>query len=227
MKNVIVKIFLILLSLSAHSQDNKNILNFKNAFKINLISIYNTFFDARTQIRIGIEYERKISKRAFVSNYLDFGLYDKYVFRKYYDFFNQNQGLHYEQQDVVVKGIHFIPSFNYYIFKSKRKMPNALFLGGNIDFSIYRKKLEFYNSKTSETYSQKYNQSKVALGISLGGKIYIFSRLYLEPKTSIFASVFETKFGENMNSIRPLISQWNDPEYKFWWTSNLSICYAF
>lgn len=230
MKVIILKIlviFLLIFSQTAKSQEKKDTLYLKNSLKLDLISLYYTFFDSRIQVRAGFEYERKISSKSFLSGYLDIGIYDKYVFKKYYDLFNQNQGMYFIQQDVAVKGFHFIPSYNYFIFQSKRKINHGIFLGGNIDFNFYRKKLDFFNSQSSEKYSQKYNQSKIALGLSMGWKYNLNSQMAIELKSSLFACIFKNKSLENMSYIRPLISQWNDPKYNFWWVSNLIICYAF
>lgn len=220
-------LFLIVFPQTAKSQFTKDTLFLKNALKLDLISLYNTFFDARIQVRTGLEYERTTGSKSFLSGYLDLGLYDKYVFKKYYDFFNQNQGMYFIKQNVSVKGFHFIPGYNYFVYQSKRKIHHGLFFGGNMDINFYQKKLEFYNSQTSAKYSQKYNQTKLALGLSMGWKCNFNSHWFIELKTSTFASVYTKISDENMKAIRPLISQWNAPKYNFWWLSNIKICYAF
>ena len=220
-------IFSIIFSQTVKSKENNDSLCLKNSFKLDLMPLYNTFFDTRIQVRAGIEYERKINFKSFLSGYLDIGIYDKYVFRKYYDFFNENGGMYFVDQDVAINGFHMIPGYNYFIFQSKRKTNQGLFLGGNIDFNFYRKKLKFYNSQTFEKYTQKYNQSKLALGLSLGWKWNLDPHFFIELQTSMFAVVLKNTSAENVKAIRPIISQWNDPKYNYWWVSNLKICYAF
>lgn len=209
------------------AEEIKDTTSFKNSFKLDFISLYHTLFDARKQIRAGVEYERKISSKAFLSAYLDIGLYDLYVFRKYYDFFNQNQGMYYVQQNVEVIGFHFIPTYNYYVLQLKNYKKNGLFLGAGLDCNVYRKKLEYYNSQSKDRYSNKYNQFKLALAASVGWRHYINSRFSIELKTSLFSSVFKRKSDKNKSSIRPIISQWSNPSYNYWNVSNFKICYDF
>lgn len=197
-----IVVFSIIFSQAVNSQENKDSLCLKNSLKLDLIPLYNTFFDTRIQVRVGFEYERKINVKSFLSGYLDIGIYDKYVYRKYYDFFNQYQGMYFTDQDVAVNGFHIIPGYNYFIFQSKRKTNQGLFLGGNIDFNFYRKKLKFYNSQTSERNSQKYNQSKLALGLSLGWKWNLDSRFFIELQTSMFAVVLKNTSAENIKSYK-------------------------
>jgi hypothetical protein len=216
----------IILSHAVNLKANKDSLSLKNSFKLDLMSVYYDFFDNRVQIRAGFDFERKINLKSFISYHLDIGIYDKYIFRKYYDFFNQNKGMYSIEQNVVIKGFHFIPGYYCYILQSKRKPSQGLFLGGNADLNFYRKKLKSNNSQTSESFTQRYNQSKLALGLSLGYKYKIYHHFFVELQTSMFATVFKKLSDEKMNPIKPLIAQWNDQNYNYWWMSEIKICYA-
>src|SRR4051812_7042683 len=93
-------------SLSVCAEEKSDSLQYKNSISIDVIPFYHVLFDTRIQIRIGAEYERVLSKKSFISGYLDIGLYDKYNFIKYYDFFSQNQDMYFIQQKVSIAGFH-------------------------------------------------------------------------------------------------------------------------
>lgn len=206
---------------------NSDTSAFKNAIKLDLFPLYYDFFDYRDQIRAGIEYERKINYRSFAALYMDIGVFDDYTFIKYYDFFNQNQGMYSVEQKAIIKGIHIQPSYNYIFFRSKKKPNHGVFAGSIIDFHCYKKNLETYNSQTSEKSNYRYNQLKMGLGLHMGAK-YAFNRhFFAEVKTSLYVKIYYHISVQFVNPVMPLNAQWTDSKYNFWWVSNLKIGYAF
>lgn len=216
-----------LISFHSYSQEKKDSLFYNNSFKLDLLPLYYDFFDNRVQIRAGIEYEKFLKDNISLCGYFDFGVYDKYKFIKYYNFFNENQGLYSITQNVTIKGLHLLPSVNYF-FHSPKKKTNRNFFGSVIlDLGYYQKKLTYMNSNTLESYSYKYNQSKFGAGLGLGVKSDFGSRFFLELKTSFFAKIFYSNSDKTKNQMKSLDAQWTSQNYKFWWITNLKIGYAF
>jgi hypothetical protein len=208
------------------SQEKNDSLNFKNSIKLDLIPLYYDFFDSRVQVRIGAEYDHNISNNSFVSCYLDAGLYDKYKFIKYYDFFNENLGIYSIQQDISIIGFHIIPGYSYYFYNTTDKQIN-LFAGAIMDFGYYHKEFESFNSQTLERNSNNYNQKKLGIGLSLGFKNYIGTHIFIELKTSLSTKIFNLISKDERTPIKSLDAQWTSTDYKFWWITNLKIGYAF
>lgn len=213
--------------MSSHAQKNDSVTSQKNAVKIDLIPFYYDFFDYRKQIRMGIEYERKINQKYFFASELDIGLFDEYNFTKYYDFFSQNLGMFYIKQNVQIKGFHFIPSYNYCLWRSKIKVDQGLFGGGNIEYRLYHKKLDYYNSQTNESSSDAMNQTTIGAGVNLRIKYLLFKHFYCELKTAFSVAFYNHRSTNNPNFIKSLNAQWTDNKNRFWWVSNIKICYAF
>ena len=209
------------------AQGNLDTSAFKNSIKLDLFPLYYDLFDYRDQIRAAIEYERKINNKSFAALYIDIGVFDDYTFIKYYDFFNQNQGMYSVEQKAIIKGIHIQPSYNYYFFTSKKKQNQGVFAGGIIDFYSYKKNLETYNSQTSEKNNYRYNQSKMGLGLHAGAKHSFTRRFFAEVKTSLYVKVYYHISVQSVNPIKPLNAQWTDSKYNFWWVTNFKIGYAF
>jgi hypothetical protein len=212
--------------LSSFSQEKIDSLNHNQSLKLDLLPLYYDFFDTRVQIRAGIEYERNISENSSLSCYLDMGLYDKYKFIKYYDFFNEHLGMYSVQQNISIFGIHLIPGYNYYFFTTKDKQI-SLFAGVVTDFSYYHKEFEYFNSQTSDKYSNSYNQKKLGAGLSLGLKNYVGTHVYIEFKTSLLTKIFGSLSKKEGIPIKSLDAQWTSLDYKLWWITNLKIGYAF
>lgn len=208
------------------SQEVNDSLNFKNSIKLDLIPLYYDFFDSRVQVRLGAEYDHNISRKFFVSCYLDAGLYDKYKFIKYYDFFNEKLGMYSVQQDISVIGFHIIPGYNYYFYNTADKQIN-LFAGTIMDFGYYHKDFEYSNSQTLDKYSNNYNQKKLGVGLSLGLKNYIGTHIFIELKTSLLTKIFNFISKDEKVPIKSYDAQWTSTDYKFWWITNLKIGYAF
>ncbi len=209
------------------SQEKPDSLFHKKFIKLDLLPLYYDFFDNRVQIRIGAEYERYIFKKSSAACYLDIGLYDKYKFIKYYDFFNQQQGMYSIQQNVSIIGFHLIPSYNYYFYNSKKKTNRRFFSGAVIDFGYYHKKLAYYNSKTLDSYSDSYNQKKLGVGLSLGYKNQYGKHVFIEIKTSLLTKIFNYVSEDDRILIKSLDAQWTSSNYNFWWITNLKIGYVF
>ncbi|OFX32752.1 MAG: hypothetical protein A2X08_06815 [Bacteroidetes bacterium GWA2_32_17] len=213
--------------LQSFSQEKSDSLLYKKSIKIDLLPLYNDFFDNRVQIRVGCEYEQEFLKKSSVSCYIDAGLYDKYKFIKYYDFFNQQQGLYSIEQDVLIIGFHIIPSYNYYFYTFKNHPNEKLFSSIVLDFGYYKKELTYYNSQTNDRYSDSYNQNKLGVGLSLGYENQFGKHFSLEIKTSFLTKVFNYVSENGRISIKSLDAQWTSTNCNFWWVSNLKIGYAF
>jgi hypothetical protein len=211
----------------AFSQEKCDSIIHKNSIKFDVVPLYHVFFDNRIQIRAGIEYERYRTKKSSIACYMDFGLYDKYGFIKYYDFFNQNQGMYFIQQKILIKGFHLLPSYNYYFDTFKKRPKSGFFVGAIADVGFYWKKVDYINSSTLENYSDKYNQAKLGIGLSLGFKKYYGKHFFGELKTSALIKLYNYITEQGRNPVKSLDAQWTSPSYNFWWISNIKIGYAF
>lgn len=179
------------------------------------------------QLRVGLEGQRLLREKFFIAVNLDFGIYNDYTFIKYFDFFNQNSGFYSIEQNVYIKGFHFIPSYNYFIFQSKRKSNTGVFGGILMDFHFYRKDLEQYNSLTKEIYHANYDQKTISFGLALGFKYNIFYRFYAEIRTSLMLETINHLSNNEMEKIQSLNSQWVDKKRNFSWVSFITLDYAF
>lgn len=209
-----------------HAQENsKN--QIKNFIAIDVIPLYYDFFDYRKQIRVGFEYERKLNSKWLMSCALDGGLFEEYSFVKYYDFFNQNQGFYSVKQDILIKGFHILPSCNYSLFQSKSKSGQGVFCGGILDINYYRKKLNSFNSQTSEKRTEAYSQIRMGAGVCLSAKYDLGFHIFAEIKTSLFCKFLCSISENNAYPVKPLNSQWTSTNNNFWWISNIKFGYAF
>jgi hypothetical protein len=199
----------------------------KNAVKIDLVPYYYDFFDIRKQVRGAVELERYLDRKSSVSLFCDIGLYDDYTYRKYYDFFNQNQGLHWTEQRVQIRGFHLQPSYNRYFLKSEKRLLRNIYAGAGFDFQYYWKLLEIDNSLIEKSMKYDYYQLRLGAGLHIGLKYFFGKHFFTEVKTKLYTCVFTHVSQNGMNPIRPLNTQWTDSGYKFWWVSNLIIGYAF
>jgi hypothetical protein len=212
----------------AQSQYVADSVKCKNAIKLDLVSLYLDFFDAQKQVRAGFEYERTFNKKSSAACLIDLGLYDDYTFIKYYDFFNQGPGgMHYTRTIAQIKGIHFLPSYNYFLFQLKGESNSGIFTGGILDFHYYRKKFSIFNSQTEIETANKYAQSTLGIGPQLGIKYGFGKHFYFEAKTCAFFKLFNIVSAKGMNDIMPLDAQWSNSKYSFWWVTQFKVCYAF
>lgn len=223
---IIFMLFLMTFSGESKAEGKDTVMN-NYAFKVDLVPLYFDFFDYRKQIRAGIDFEMKVTKRSFVSLYWDMGLYDDYKFTKYYNFFNQGTGFYSEDQRINIRGFHFMPSYIYYFWRSKVKLNQGMYAGAIVDFNYYRKNLETYNSQSGESSSGMKHQVRMGAGLSLGGKYYFGSHFFAEIKTSFLAKIFELSSQTYVPLIKPVNAQWVDKKNNFWWVSNLNFGYAF
>lgn len=225
-KAQIVSIIIIFFSFNVQAQEKSDSITYKNFIKIDLAPIIYDISYYR-QLRMGLEYERTINNKLFVATNLDWGIYDEYSFTKYYDFFNQNQGLYYIQQNVFVKGFHLLPKFCYFLISSKKKSNQGLYSGIILDFQYYQKRIKSINSQTQENIFDKYSQIKLGIGINAGYMYKLTKHIYAEVNSSIFIKSLTHSSSSNKNEIRPLNAQWFDSKYNFWFVSNIMIGYAF
>jgi hypothetical protein len=209
------------------AQKNSDSTAFRNSLKLDIFPIYYDFFDYQKQIRVGVEYERDINNKSFAALCTDIGVFDDYSYTKYYDFFNQNQGMYSIRQDVIIKGFHIIPSYNFYFFQSEKKSNQGIYAGGIIDYHFYRKRLDNYNSLTTEDITYRYEQSRIGVGLNAGAKYGFGKHFFAEVKTALCFKIYYYFSGQFMNPIKPLNAEWTDSKNNFWLVLNVRICYAF
>lgn len=199
----------------------------KNFIKLDFVPLYDVVFDSHFQLRIGVEFEKQVSKKSSAICYLDAGIFDKYDFIKYYDFFSQNQGLYSVNQKVSVSGFHLLPGYNYHFYAFKKKPNRKFFTSVLGDFSFYHKKISTVNTSTLEESGDKYNQFKFGMGLGVGFKNTFRKHFMYELKTSMLTKVYNYVSEEGRNPIRAMDAQWASPNYNFWWISNIKIGYVF
>ena len=210
-----------------NAHENHNDTSNKYAIKIDVAADYYTFFDHRNQARLGLELEQKINSNSFVSYSIDAGLFDKYHFIKYYDFFNQQQGMYSINQRIQIEGLHLMPGYNTFLFQSSRKKQQGIYFGGSLDFSLYHKQMTSFNSQTLIQTSLNYLQFKTGLGLSGGIKYQLFRRIFVEARTNLLTKIWHLKSNKHHVEIPVLHAQWTSPDNQFWWISNLKIGYEF
>lgn len=226
---VIIVFFLSLIFFSSHvkaiSYSGDSL--YRHVLKLDLAASYYTFFDNKKQLRIGVEYEKKVTAFAFLSCYLDIGMYDNYKFIKYYDFFGQNQDMYFLEQDVMTKGFHIMPGYNYSILKIRKVPRLKFFAGGVLDASFYQKKINYFNSQTLDKSDKKVYQYKTGIGPSLGVHYKLGTHIIAEAKTFLGVKILNIISDKNAHIIKSLNAQWTDTQNHFWWVTNLKIGYAF
>lgn len=211
---------------SVYSFENPDSSEHNRSVKLDLIPFYNDFFDSKIQARIGAEFDCNINRKFFFSGYLDIGLYDKYKYVKYYDFFNETTGLYSIDHNISIYGIHILPGINCKMFHFKKER-NSVFSGLISDVSFYRKHLYVINNNTQENYSVNYNQIRIGTGVSLGSKYYFTDRFYTEIKTSFLFNDISRLSSDYTTPIRSLDALWTSSNYLYWWLLNIKIGYAF
>jgi hypothetical protein len=199
----------------------------RNNIKLDFVPLYNVFFDSQIQIRGGFEYERILNPKLSFTDYVDAGLFNLYDFYKYYDFFNEHQGMYYTKQHVSITGFHELPGLNYKLYQFKKRTRWSVFMGAMADFSYYQKHFSDYNSKTGETSNNICHQTRIGIGVGVGVKFKISKRFFAEAKTSFFTSLYSHINKDNVNPMEAFDAQWTSPDYKFWSVSNIKIAYAF
>ena len=91
-----------------------------NILKINVLPVA-PLINGHNQKWIGLEYERFLQQKLSLSATLNVGLFEDYTYKKYHDFFEEDQGFSYTQTDVSTRGYHFIPTIRYYFLFTKSK----------------------------------------------------------------------------------------------------------
>lgn len=222
---LLTALYVFLSPLSVHAQ--KDSTNFKNAIKLDLVPVYFDFFDTRKQIRMGVEYERRLNDKSFAAMGADFGMFDHYLYVKYYDFYNEGPGLYSVETNVRNLGFHVMPSYNYFIWKAAHKANTGIFSGAIIDFHLYQKLLNNYNTLTGSSYQERYFQTRMGAGISLGGRYGIGRHFFLDVRSSLFGKIFKTISVNHVPEIKPLNANWSNQKQNLWWVTSLNLSYAF
>jgi hypothetical protein len=198
----------------------------KSCIKLNVLSLYNVIFDSKKEIRAGVEFERKINENCSSFHHLDAGLYDQYDFYKYYDFFNEEGGLHYTRQHVTSYGVNLIQGVNYRLPILKKSKRFSYFVSSLIDLHYYWKELKTTNSINDYLIQDSYHQFSGGIGLGIGAKYKISKHFLLEANTNMTATLFSF-FNKNENKIAVLDAQWQTANYKLWGISHIQLCYAF
>ena len=210
---------------SAQTFDSVNTCR-KNLIKLNLLAA-GQFSNGHNEKWVGIEYERFINQKMSVALMSDVGLFEDYTFIKYHDFFDEHGGFSFTQQKTKTIGYHVLPSFRYYLWITKSKNGQGIYVSGLLDFNQYFKNTEVYQSQ-SKTYSHtSASTTRLGFGTSLGGQYVAFSRLVIDLNISLFARVFDSANQQNASEIEPLNAIWISNENKAWLTVNFMIGYAF
>lgn len=214
---------LVSIQLIAQEKPNNDSAFHKNMIKINLIPIASSI-NGHNQKRIGIEYERFLNQKLSLYCPLDFGLYNDYTFIKYYDFFDEEEGFAYRQQEVSTLGYHIMPSIKYYFYNSRKKYGQGFYIAGNIDFNQYFTDDDVFYSLSGTYNHEDYSTTRLAIGCTLGGQFIAFSRLVIDLNISIFTTLISSNQGMET---KPLHASWVFNNNNSWSTVNFSLGYAF
>jgi len=198
----------------------------KNIIKINLISLP-PLFNNLSQKWIGLEYQRIINEKLSLSLLTDFGIFQDYRFTKYHDFFDENGGFSYTQEDVFIPGYHIIPSINYYFIRSKTKAAQGIYVAGKFDYYHYFMKTDIYHSSTNQTESYKNSTYRFNIGCGLGAQYVVYERFTLDLNVSLFTKLFSKSTSEEVPELYPENSFWRSSDNSSWATVNLMLGYAF
>ncbi|MBK6330027.1 MAG: hypothetical protein IPF62_05675 [Bacteroidetes bacterium] len=196
------------------------------AIKLDLAASYFTIFDNRKQLRVGLQYEKKITQQSILNWNMDIRNYDHYSFIKYYDFFNQQQGLYSIEQKVLITGFHLTPAYYTLIYQPHWLKPLKWFAGGGVDLSFYQKKINDFNSQTNEQSFQKIYQAKIGMGPSLSARYLITKHFFVELSSHFFMRIWKGISEKNVAIIQSHNAHWTDIHNQFWWVTQLKIAYA-
>jgi hypothetical protein len=199
----------------------------RHSIKVDLVPFYSVLFDTRKQVRVGIEYQVENYKKHFWGVHLDAGMYDDYTYFKYYDFFNQNTGLYFKQQDVKAYGFHLMPAWHYRLAKCGSNKKVQCHIGVTADINAFEKIVKNYHSQTSEKNRYTFKQGRVGLGVHGAAAWRLASYFRMELKTILVARVFMLQSESGMKDIKPYKALWFDDRQRFWLIPQLSVCYDF
>lgn len=191
---------------------------------LDLVSSYNTFFNSRNQVRFNLGREFHHAQKGFLTISIDAGVFDKYKFIKYYDFFNSTQGYYSVNTTVLVKGIHVQPGLNYPVVQSKKYFAKGIYLGVLSDVSFYRKSKHVIDYSTLENFYAKGNQLRLNLGISSSLKYPLYHKWHLTIQTAMNRSLLNIVSSKQIET-KPLNAHWVDQSNRFSWFTNVRICY--
>mgnify|MGYP000607404161 CR=1 FL=1 len=210
----------------ANSDSRPDSSGYKTLITADLLPFYYNFFDAKIQYRLGAGYSRNNHAAWFIAHYTDFGIYDKYTFTKYYNLFNENNGLYYVENKVFIAGIHYVPSFNFYLIRTKPGSINSIFSGIAMDFSLYHKQHTHFNSSTGLETESHYRQFRVGAGVQMGSRYRLSKRFFTEMRMSFFTNVMNYRNDDESTPIRSLHALWTRNDYKLWLTANICVGYV-
>lgn len=217
-------VFLMLNGMSAHIARATDSLQGIHRIKADLLP-YHALFLGRKQVRAAIEYQYLGAGRSSFSMHIDAGMYDDYTFFKYYDFFNQDQGLHYHRQDIRIYGFHLMPAWNFLPGKPAASRRVRFFMGMAADISCYEKKLRFYNSLTEDRYRSTDRQVRFGAGPHLGITCRLRKKVHVELKATCAGKLLTLRSDASMKSILPFKAVWFDNGQHIWLIPQLSLCY--
>lgn len=216
--------FLFIFSNTGSGQDTSSTR--KYCLKIDLVSLYDDFFDSKVQVRAAVELERHFNKSWIIGALLDAGKYDQYSFFKYYDFFNQGPGLYSDKVDVRIAGAHLIPGISREI-KFPARWRNLIWKPGmRLDYSVYFKKSSGRNGLTGEEYIENGWQQRLGAGFHLGLSYKRWAPFIIECRTAFLQRIF-SQVPSGSNEIRALHSVWNSENMKYWWNYSIYLGYEF
>lgn len=193
--------------------------------KLDLASVYNTFFDIRRQLRVGLEYQIEFKNNLQHTFHLDFGQYDHYSFNKYHDFFNQNSGFYAIRQDVRTFGAHCLYGLKY-TFKKSESRKFHYFSCLVSDFNFFKKHIKTFNELNSEKSIENNHQFRIGLGPEIGIETRLYKRFSLEIKTAILFNLITVKSKEDSPNIKPYKALWYDVQHTYWLIPRINLCYA-
>lgn len=199
----------------------------KHLIMADLLPLYYNFFDSKIQYRLGAGYSHYRPSAYFIAHQIDFGVYDKYTFTKYFNLFNENSGLYYEEHKVFIAGVHYVPSFNFYLVRTRPHTLNCIFSGIALDVSYYHKQFIHYNSAIGSENESHYRQVRTGAGVLMGSRYQFSKRFFTEMKMSFFTNVICYKEAAENNPIRSIPSLWTRNDYQFWLSANICVGYVF
>jgi hypothetical protein len=198
----------------------------KNAIKIDLQSLYYSIFDAREQIRLGIEYERFFKPKLSHYTHLDFGLYDNYHYIKVYDFFGVQGGPFEDNTSVKTLGFHLLQGINFNLFKSN-KDKFSINTGILFDMNVFDKKIELNSYNPNNNHTNHIKQFRIGIGANFSLKAKLINNIYFEIKHAILFNTLTSISKRNVKFIKPFKSYWYSPNQDTWLISMINLSYEF
>jgi len=197
-----------------------------NIIKINLISLP-PLFNKLNQKWLGLEYQRLLNKKLSLALSSDFGVFEDYTYIKYYDFFDEDHGFSYTQEDIFISGFHIIPSINYYPLNFGGKAGQGLFIAGKIDYYHYKMNKQYYNSLTNQTDHSHNTTDRLNIGVAAGAQYIIIRRISIDLNISFFTKIISYSDSETLTELYPENSFWRSNDNSSWATINLMLGYSF